>query len=41
MAQDAVTRATYTVNPDDLQRMLLTKEQLPPGSEGFEVVRRR
>ena len=39
MAQDAVTRATYTVNPDDLERMLLTKEQLPPGSEGYEVVR--
>ena len=39
MAQDAVTRATYTVNPDDLERMLLTKEQLPPGSEGFEIVR--
>ncbi len=39
MALDAVTRATYNVNPDDLERMLLTKEQLPPGSEGFEVVR--
>ena len=39
MAQDAVTRATYTLNPDDLERMLLTKEQLPPGATGFEVVR--
>lgn len=39
MAQDAVTRATYTVNPEDLERMLLSKGQLPPGSEGFEVVR--
>lgn len=39
MAQDAVTRATYTISPDDLERMLLSKEQLPPGSEGFEVVR--
>ena len=39
MAQDAITRATYTISPDDLERMLLGKEQLPPGSEGFEVVR--
>ena len=39
MAQDAVTRATYTVNPEDLERMLLTKEQLPPGTESFDVVR--
>ena len=39
MAQDAVTRATYNVNPDDLERMLLAKEQLPPGSEGFQVAR--
>ena len=39
MEQDAVTRATYTVDPDDLERMLLSKEQLPPGTEGFRVVR--
>ncbi len=39
MTQDAVTRATYTVNPEDLERMLLTKEQLPPGTDSFEVVR--
>ena len=39
MEQDAVTRATYNVDPDDLERMLLSKEQLPPGSEGFQVVR--
>ena len=39
MSQDAVTRATYNVNPDDLERMLLSREQLPPGAAGFEVVR--
>ena len=39
MEQDAVTRATYNLDPDDLERMLLSKAQLPPGSEGFQVVR--
>ena len=39
MAEDAVTRATYNINPEDLGRMLLSREQLPPGSEGFQVVR--
>ena len=39
MAQDAVTRATYNINPEDLERMLLSRHQLPPGSESFQVVR--
>ncbi|MDE2900971.1 MAG: hypothetical protein OXN15_08125 [Chloroflexota bacterium] len=39
MAEDAVTRATYNIDPEDLERMLLAKEQLPPGSEAFQVVR--
>ncbi len=39
MAEDAVTRATYNIDPEDLERMLLAKEQLPQGSEGFQVVR--
>ena len=39
MTNDAVTRATYTLNPEDLERMLLSKDQLPPGASGFEVVR--
>lgn len=39
MAEDAVTRATYGIDPEDLERMLLSREQLPPGSAGYQVVR--
>ena len=37
--QDALMRATYAVAEADLERMVLSKEHLPPGFSDFEVVR--